>query len=371
MQSEASRLLELNLYQILDTSPETELDEIAELASLICDCPISLITLVDESRQWVKAKKGLDVNETKRMDSFCQHALHSPKEVLVVTDALLDSRFKNSSLVEGNPNIRFYAGAPLETSNGNVLGTLCIIDTKPREISSNQQKALQMLAKKVMDYLDTRKLLLEQKDEIKSNAIKLKKLTDNVPLGVFQLRMSIDGRMNFEFISKGIEELFPSKKLEEWNSIGICFDMIHPDDLEKFQDQVAESFNNLSVLYVEYRIISENEYKWHHIKGNPEKQSDGSVVWYGFCQNIDDRVQYEASMEQIAFDISHVLRKPVTNLLGLNNLIEAERNITKRKLLEYMSYIKDVSQELERFTHDLNKTYYDKKLIICDHKNGY
>jgi PAS domain-containing protein len=305
------------------------------------------------------------------VDSFCQYVLHSPKEVLVVTDALLDSRFKNSSLVEGNPNIRFYAGVSLETSKGHVLGTLCIIDTKPREISSNQQKALQMLAKKVMDYFDMRKLLIEQKDEIESNAIKLKKLTDNVPLWVFQSRMSNDGRMNFEFVSKGTEELFPLKNFDESNSYGIRFDMIHPDDLEEFQVQVAESFNNLSVLYVEYRIISENEYKWFQIKGNPEKQSDGSVVWYGFCQNINSRVQYEAAMEQIAFDISHVLRKPVANLLGLNNLMESERNITKKRLLEYMGYVKDVSQELESFTHDLNKIYYDKKLIICDHKNRY
>ncbi len=162
------RLEDLKSYRILDTPPENDFDELAEIASLICDTPISLISFVDEFRLWFKAKKGLEVTETPSRDSFCQHALHTPKKVFVVNDSLKDKRFKNTPLVTGHPKIRFYAGAPLETPNGNVLGTLCIIDDKPRTISANQEKALKILSKKVMDYLNTRNLLKTRKRKSKS-----------------------------------------------------------------------------------------------------------------------------------------------------------------------------------------------------------
>lgn len=174
MSSEDFRLKELNSYQILDSSPDNELDELTEIASLVCEVPISLITMIDENRQWFKSNKGLNVNETLRKDSFCQHTLHKPKEVLIITDSLKDERFKNNPLVEGAPNIRFYAGAPLETPNGNVLGTLCVIDSKPKNISEKQQRVLQILAKKAMDYLNTRKLIWHKK--IRLNPMQLNSL---------------------------------------------------------------------------------------------------------------------------------------------------------------------------------------------------
>ena len=113
--NEQNRLQELKSYKILDTLPEKELDELAEIASVICDTPISLVSFIDEKRQWFKARKGIEAQETPREDAFCQHTLQTPKEVLVVNDPLNDERFKNNPLVLGNPHIRFYAGAPLET----------------------------------------------------------------------------------------------------------------------------------------------------------------------------------------------------------------------------------------------------------------
>ena len=365
MRMENERLEELMAYQILDTTPEKELDELAEIASLIFDVPISLITLLDENRQWFKANKGLRASETKIEDSFCQHALHTPQEVLVVNDANLDLRFKNSALVTGEPNIRFYAGAPLETPNGNVLGTLCIIDTKPREISVKQQKALQILAKKAMDYMNARKVLVEQKDQLETSAAQLKKLTDNVPGGIFQLRRYLDGEVKFEFLSKGMKELHPDIERAEWfKSAKIGLPFIHPDDVENFEGQLLNSFNRLSFLYMEYRALVGQEYKWYSMSGKPEKMTDGSVVWYGIFQNINDRVEYESTMEQIAFDISHVLRRPVTSLLGLTELIDTVHSITKEEFKECIEYIKAASQELDTYTRDLNDVYQKKKELI-------
>lgn len=347
------------------------MDELSEIASLICDVPISLITFIDEDRLWFKVHKGLDINENKREGSFCQHALNKPKEIFVVEDALIDPLFKNNALVNGYPNIRFYAGAPLETPNGNILGTLCIIDNKPRKISDNQKKALQILAKKAMDYLNVRKILLEQKNEIQTNAVRLKKLTDKVPGGIFQLKMSIEGVLTFDFVSEGMLILHPSVSMEQWlKSPEIGFTLIHPEDLDNFKNQLLASFKNLSLLYIEYRVKAGSEYGWHSINGNPEKLTDGSVVWYGSFHNINNRIEYEKAMEQIAFDISHVLRRPVATLLGLNHLIENEKNIKRSKLIEYVGHIKTVSKEMETFIHSLNDIYQKKKEIITGKTNG-
>lgn len=136
--NEKDRLLELFSYKILDTQPDHELDELSELAAVICDAPIALVSLLDESRQWFKSKIGLDACETPIGQSFCNHAKEKPLEVFIVEDALEDPRFLGNPLVTGPPFIRFYAGVPLVSPNGYVLGTLCVIDTKPRPLKERQ-----------------------------------------------------------------------------------------------------------------------------------------------------------------------------------------------------------------------------------------
>lgn len=207
--NEKERLEDLRDYKILDTAPEKDLDDLIEIASALFGAPISLITLIDDKRQWFKAAKGIADKETLRKDSFCQHTLNKPKEVLIIQDSHKDERFRNNVFVTGKPNIRFYAGAPLETPRGNVLGTFCIIDDKPREMSADQQRALQLLAKKAMDFLNARKLLLDQKIKIESDAVQLKKLTDRAPGCVYQFEMDESGNLFFHFVSKGIHDLHP------------------------------------------------------------------------------------------------------------------------------------------------------------------
>ncbi|WP_089357985.1 GAF domain-containing protein [Ekhidna lutea] len=159
MIKENDRLSELLSYQILDTQPEKELDEITFLASTIYETPISLVTFIDKKRQWFKSCKGFDFHETRREDSFCRHTLNKPNELFIVDDAKNDPLFKDNPLVMGKENIAFYAGAPLKTVNGNVLGTLCVLDTKPHQPTSKQKKSLSILAEKVMRFLETRKLI--------------------------------------------------------------------------------------------------------------------------------------------------------------------------------------------------------------------
>ncbi len=154
--NETERLKELCSYKLLDSAAEREFDDITELAAQICQVPISLISLIDESRQWFKSAVGLQETETARDISFCGHAILEPT-LLEVRDASTDPRFQDNPLVTQAPHIRFYAGAPIISPQGYALGTLCVIDKQPRELSNAQRNALMQLAKQVVSQMELKR----------------------------------------------------------------------------------------------------------------------------------------------------------------------------------------------------------------------
>jgi signal transduction histidine kinase len=154
---ESERLKLLESYSILDTLPEIDYDNLTAIASEICNTPISLVSLIDSKRQWFKSHHGLNVSETPKDYAFCAHAIIDPNDVFIVQDTRKDERFFDNPLVTGDPNVIFYAGVPLVGANNLPIGTLCVIDRKPKLLSQTQILALKALANQVMNLLELRK----------------------------------------------------------------------------------------------------------------------------------------------------------------------------------------------------------------------
>ncbi|XHX78645.1 MAG: GAF domain-containing protein [Stenomitos frigidus ULC029] len=168
LDAESARLNALYQYHVLDTPPAPSLDELTALAAEVCQTPIALISLVDAERQWFKSRVGTAVTETPRSVAFCAHAIQQTAG-FVVKDALADQRFAHNPLVTQDPKIRFYAGMPLVTAEGYALGTLCVIDYEPRDLSQKQLRGLETLSRQVMAQL-----------ELERHALKLQQTTSEI-----------------------------------------------------------------------------------------------------------------------------------------------------------------------------------------------
>lgn len=163
--NEDLRLEALRRYHILDTAPEEAFDDLTFVASQVCGTPIALVSLVDAERQWFKSHLGLAATETHRDMAFCAHAIQT-EDTFVVPDATQDERFHDNPLVTGGPDIRFYAGSRITTPDGFHLGTLCVIDTKPRDFPPEQQRVLEALARQVSRLLDLRQAAAQLADAL-------------------------------------------------------------------------------------------------------------------------------------------------------------------------------------------------------------
>ncbi|ELS33917.1 MULTISPECIES: GAF domain-containing protein [Pseudanabaena] len=216
--NESDRLVALDRYHILDTLPEQEYDDLTHLAADICGTPIALISLVDRDRQWFKSRVGLDATETPRDISFCGHAV-AENAILHVSDATQDYRFADNPLVVGDPNIRFYAGVPLKTSDNFTLGTLCVLDRQPRDLTPQQIQQLEALSRLVMSLLELRlhnqiSRLLTSVVECSDDAIITKTIEGNItswnPAAV-----RLFGYTEAEALGRSILMLFPPDRIHE------------------------------------------------------------------------------------------------------------------------------------------------------------
>ena len=230
--NESSRLAALLRFELLDTPAEAMFDNITALAAQICETPIALISLVDTERQWFKSRQGLDARETPRELAFCAHAING-ETLFEVENALLDPRFRDNPLVTGAPDIRFYAGMPLADSEGHNLGTLCVIDRQPRQLSVQQKGALKLLAQQAINLFELRLQTWQQQEQ----AALHKAILSSVGTAVLITDMA-------GVIRQASPGVLPLLGYEVDALVGQSLGLVLPDEERQLQpDPVRPSFN--------------------------------------------------------------------------------------------------------------------------------
>ncbi|GJD94257.1 PAS domain-containing protein [Methylobacterium iners] len=285
-------------YNILDTPPELAFDDLAKLAAQVCAAPIAVINFVESTRQWFKDEVGLGLRETPIDLSICAHALLQ-KDLFVIPDTTQDERFASNPLVTGKPHLRFYAGALLETSEGLPLGTVCVLDHRPRAegLTEAQGEGLLSLARQVMAQLEQKRLvrrLAMREAELAESEQKFRAISDSIDQMVWSTRP--DGFHDFynqrwyEFT--GVPE--GSTDGEAWNG------MFHPDDQEKAWSVWRHCLASGEPYHIEYRLRHRSgEYRWVLGRAQPVRDSLGHVTrWYGTCTDIHDLKSAQGALSE-------------------------------------------------------------------------
>lgn len=304
--NEEQRLAELQKYGILDTPPEINLDELTYIASYICETPIGLISIIDKERQWFKAKIGLEAQQTPRDVSFCGHAI-AQDEIFVIENAELDVRFKDNPLVIGEPNVIFYAGAPLITPAGFKLGTLCVIDHKPKTLTSEQKKILKTLANQVIQHFEMQmlfnKIRSEQKNLIfHAKMLSLGEMASGLAHEINNPLMIITGKLHLlqEYIKEQNGNLDLSYLLGELNKIETTKERIK-DIIYNLKQFAKNSDNEMFQPYNLLHLLNET------LLLCKEKLKN---------RNIEIKISYEPHLENFKLNCKPtIIRQAFFNLL--------------------------------------------------------
>ncbi len=337
MSNELLRLQAVRKFMELDHQIVTDLNEIVGLAAQICNTPVALVTLLDDEKQWFKAAVGTNVDCTDRELAFCNYTIKQT-DVLVVPDLTLDERFCNSPLVTGGIQARFYAGAPLITKDGFALGTLCVVDVQPAQLSASQINSLRVLAKQVLNLMELNWSLqtLEhqhqqtqiQKAAIGKSEMKLKAIFDSSKDTHILVGRQLEVLAFNKSASVFIRTTF-NKKLTNGDSI---LQYTSPELLHQFSKYFNVALAGRSIKREWALFPGTINECWKETSFIPVKDISGVVI--GVALNSTDittrkrheeqiRIQNEA-LQRIAIIQSHELRRPVASLLGIMDLMRME-----------------------------------------------
>jgi len=301
--NEPQRLRATRETGLLD-GPQNALHEaVVLLASEICGVPISAVSLIDSDRQWFSGIHGLDCRETSRDAAFCAHTILQDVP-LVVHDATSDPRFADNPLVTSSPAIRFYAGVPLITASHLPVGSLCVIDTIPRELSETQLKSLSTLATLVAAQLDSTKRgrELEIQRQAQHEIInRMDKIASRVPGVIYQFVLRPDGSSHFPYASNALAQIYRLSPEQVREDASAVFETLHPDDFAMVQETIAESATQLTPWQHEYRVrFADGTVRWLYGDATPERMADGGTLWHGFITDITDRRLAEQAFRENA-----------------------------------------------------------------------
>ncbi|MDT0690007.1 response regulator [Salegentibacter sp. F188] len=385
------RIQTLLSYNILDTPYEEDFDGLVQLISIICESPIAIISMIDENRQWYKAKVGIAFNEVQREESFCQHTVLQDG-ILEIEDAKLDDRVKDNPHVTVSEGIRFYAGAPLKADNGHNIGTVCVVDTKPKKLRPDQRKALQILADQVMSLLEARKKNEELRKEL---SIVLDRKIEEAEKQLLQKEGEYDNLLKAIKLNNGVIEFSPEGKILKVN--------------KNFLNSIGYSKEEL--LEKQHSILLNEEQKedycnfWQELKKGKSRggrfmrrHKNGSEVWFQATYNpildLDDEVikvikiaqditaeinaqkeiqkaketaeSLNVHKDNFIANVSHEIRTPIHAILGFTELLLEQESIEGK--LNYLKSIKTAGDNLLFIINDiLDLSKIDAGIIEMDY----
>ncbi|MGI1275834.1 PAS domain S-box protein [Klebsiella quasipneumoniae subsp. similipneumoniae] len=355
-QDEAERLNLLHALNILDTPSEEAFDRITRLVAHILDVPIALVSLVDTDRQWFKSRIGIDANETPREVAFCAHAI-TQTTPLIVTDTTQDSRFMSNALVTGNPNIRFYAGVPLRSIGGLSIGTLCAIDSKPRQLSPDEISILVDLAALVSKEMQMREamLLSHARSEQAIQALedveaRFRTIFERAGVGIAMV--APDGgwlRVNdalCQIVGYSQDEL-----------LKLTFqDITHPDDLNTDLSLLQQLINNdIDHYQLEKRYITKSGRSvWIDLIVTKKLSINGELEYFiSIIKNIQEQKEAEASLAKLHKELESRVETRTKDLQLANEMLSAS-----------------IAQQL-RFEQELRRREAELQMVLQNANDAY
>ena len=324
---------------------QKEMNDIVDLAAEICGTEVALVTILDGDTQWIKASKGIKVESTPQEISFCTHTI-AQNQVMVVPDATLDARFVDNPLVTNDPNVRFYAGARLDTHEGHPIGTLCVISTETNVLTEKQQIMLQKLSRQVMNILElerSRNLLQHQYDDLEKQKENIQS-SENKLLSFFHssshCHILIDRNEKVLFYNKAVQSVIEKvhgKAILEGEDI---YNYISKSFLKRFASLFHNAMQGTSseeVIFIQYP----EEGIWWKCFFEPALDSAGHLIGVSFTAEdvTHSKVQHDQLMnnykalEHINHIQSHEYRRPVASILGMMNLIRSEKYQASKEYL--------------------------------------
>jgi PAS domain S-box-containing protein len=364
-ETEAARLEALLGYRILDTPPEQAFDDLVELAAAVCYTPVAAIALVDDRRSWLKAKRGIDLTELPRDSALSAETLQH-LDVFVVRDALADERYHESSVVLAG--FRFFAGMPLVSPEGHALGTVCVLDERPRDLSPTQKDALRAIARQAMSQLELRRV-----SEAESLArYRFRALVEQLPGGVYIENL---GASSGSYFSPQIERL-TGYSAEEWASEDDFFSQVlHPEDRDRVLGEFAQAHEARRPIQIEYRVVAKDgRVVWIQDNAAVARDDEGQPLHLqGFMADVTARKQNDLELDEersrllereraqnerlrgldrlkdefVAL-VSHELRTPLTSIRGYLELVldDAEQLTSEHK-----EFLQIVDRNVDRLLH--------------------
>ncbi|KWV91592.1 sensor histidine kinase [Erythrobacter sp. YT30] len=313
--AEPDRLVVMGSFKWDQLEGDEELSRIARFAAHLCETPSAAVSLVEAERQVFIAHEAMEVDETPRSTSLCAHAMLQGG-VLEVRDCSKDPRFADFESVTGESHLRFYAGAPLISTEGAPLGALCVIDTEPRPegITDLQREGLELLATSVKRRIEAHREAARSVSEIRSSAERLRFMLNSVP----DIAWSATPGPKWDYFNARFTEvtgLPPRQTTEDWREV------IHPDDFEASNAKFSHALKTASLFEDEWRLRqADGSYRWVISRAVPSTSDPATARWFGTLTDIDDRYRFSQERELLAGELAHRIKNIFSVITGLITL---------------------------------------------------